>query len=57
MDVGWKEGHEIVFVQKLNADDLAELEPCTMGGIIGQLSLCICEKPCITLSYVRKNLT
>ena len=37
-----KSGQEIVFVQKLNVNDLAELEPCTWG-MDGQLGLCICE--------------
>lgn len=35
-------GQEIVFVQKLNVNDLAELEPCTWG-MDGQLGLCTCE--------------
>lgn len=35
-------GQEIVFMQKLNVNDLAELEPCTWG-MDGQLGLCICE--------------
>lgn len=33
---------EIVFEQKLNVNDLAELGPCTWG-MDGQLGLCICE--------------